>query len=96
MRMPKNPMAQQIKAWMKLYDIKYRDVALPGKSLVTVGTIINYYPVKKSRKIQEKIARALKKPFREVWPDPGPEIPNHVPSISTKKRGVNVKEKTKN
>ena len=66
--------------------IKIRDIAkITGNSPKTVGTIINYYPIKKSRRIQEAIANALNKPFEKIWHHER----NHNLTITKKDKVVN-------
>ncbi len=86
MTMKKNPKAQRIKAMLTIRSITMSDIArTTGNSPHTVGTVVNYYPVKKSRRIQEAIANALNKPFEKVWPHER----HHRLTISKTKKVVN-------
>lgn len=66
----KNPNAQKIKARLVENSITYVDIArMTGNSQTTVSIVINYYPKRKSRKIQKAIATALNMPYEQLWPE---------------------------
>jgi lambda repressor-like predicted transcriptional regulator len=58
-----------------------------GRSQHTLSTVVNRYPEKKSRYIQERIAEILNVPYEKLWNDP----PHQHESIVSSERGsVNV------
>jgi lambda repressor-like predicted transcriptional regulator len=78
--------ARRIRAMLLMKGIKITEIAkITGNSPKTVGTIINYYPIKKSRRIQEAIANALSRPFEKIWRHER----NHNLTITKKRRVVN-------
>ena len=88
--MKKNPKAQHIKGWLTMKGVTMSDIArTTGNSPHTVGTIVNYYPTKKSRRIQEAIALALNKPYEKIWGDLKYVSRDHRRIVANKKRVVN-------
>lgn len=90
MKMKKNPKAQQIKGWLTMKGVNMSDIArVTGNSPHTVGTIVNYYPTKKSYRIQRAIALVLNKPYEKIWGDLKYVSRDHKRIITSKKRVVN-------
>lgn len=87
MKLKKNPKAQQIKGWLTMKGFTMADIARKtGNSPNTVGTVVNYYPIKKSRRIQETIALVLNKKYERVW---GHASSHHEAIVTKEKRAVN-------
>lgn len=71
------------KALMAYHQVTLAQLARElGLAQRTVGTVVNRYPEKKSRRIQEYIAQRLGVSFEKLW---GP----HKSIITDKKRAVN-------
>lgn len=84
--MKKNPNAQKIKAMLTMKSIKFTDIAkTTGNSSITVGTIVNYFPEKKSLRIQTEIARVLGESFEKLW---GEKTDRQHGSIITRQKMV--------
>ncbi len=67
-RMKKNPDEKKLRAMLIMKGIKMTDIARElGLHNKTIHTIVHYYPIKKSRRVQEAIANALNKPFEKIW-----------------------------
>lgn len=55
-------------ALLALHGIKLADIArATGRSQKTVSTVVNSYPIKKSRPIQEWIAQHTNKTYEQIW-----------------------------
>ena len=73
------------KSCFKMQDVCYTDIARElHRSDRTISTIVNLFPDKKSRRIQEYIAERLKTPYKDLW---GTD-PHHNKTIVTKVKKV--------
>ncbi|MBP8699723.1 MAG: helix-turn-helix domain-containing protein [Syntrophorhabdaceae bacterium] len=85
-KIKRNPGERRIKAMLVMKGIKIADIAHElGLNPRTLYTVIHYYPTKKSRRVQEAIARLLNKPFEKIWPYER----KHNLTISNRERIVN-------
>jgi lambda repressor-like predicted transcriptional regulator len=56
------------RALLRLHNLTLAQLSREtGRAAATIGTIINCYPKKKSREIQEYIAKRTKTPYARIW-----------------------------
>lgn len=92
------------RALLKLHNLTHAQLAREtGRSASTIAVIVNLYPRKKSRKIQEHIARRTETPYEAIWGGAAsaeaPRKKRHSKDTLTLSRtmeGVNVKKERAN
>lgn len=74
------------KALLARKNIKMAEIAREmGRSQSTVQTVINLYPKKKSRYVQEHLAQRLNVPYERLWGS----VDDHKSILANKQRAVN-------